>query len=45
MLGILYLPVLCFIIIGGGYLALEPINFFTVKDRDDPFDSLFNDRM
>ncbi|MGR3763350.1 hypothetical protein [Rossellomorea sp. NS-SX7] len=45
MLGILYLPILCIIIVGGSYLALEPIDFFTATDVDDPFDSLFKRHM
>ncbi|WP_175988080.1 hypothetical protein [Bacillus sp. Marseille-Q1617] len=45
MLGILYLPLLCIIIVGGSYLALEPIDFFTRTDVEDPFDSLFKRHM
>jgi hypothetical protein len=45
MLGILYLPVLCIIIVGGSYLALEQIDFSIPADGDDPFDSLFNNHM
>jgi hypothetical protein len=41
MLGILYLPILCFIIVGGSYLALKPIDFFTQTDAGDPFEPLF----
>jgi hypothetical protein len=45
MLGILYLPILCIIIVGGSYLALEPIDFSIPSDGDDPFDSFFNNHM
>ncbi len=42
MLGIFYLPIICLIIIGGSWMALKPIDFFTPKEADDPFDSLFH---
>ncbi|WP_156509853.1 hypothetical protein [Rossellomorea aquimaris] len=41
MLSILYLPVLCTIIVGGSYLALKPIDFYTPKDKNDSFEYLF----
>ena len=45
MLGILYLPVLCIIIIGGGYCALKPIHFYTPHDQGDPFEKIFNHKL
>ncbi|MEG9299118.1 hypothetical protein V6B33_21955 [Mangrovibacillus sp. Mu-81] len=45
MLGIIYLPILCIFIVGGSYLALKQIDFFTPADDDDPFDSMFNHDM
>ncbi len=41
MIGILCLPILCAIIIGGSYAALKPINFYTPRDRNDPFEQIF----
>ncbi|BCB02827.1 hypothetical protein [Bacillus sp. KH172YL63] len=45
MLGILCLPILCFIIVGGSYAALKPINFYTPRDQDDSLEQVvFNFR-
>ncbi|WP_171050853.1 hypothetical protein [Bacillus sp. BHET2] len=41
MVGILCLPILCAIIIGGSYAALKPINFYTPRDQGDPFEHVF----
>ncbi|WP_201715328.1 hypothetical protein [Rossellomorea arthrocnemi] len=45
MLGILYLPVLCTIIIGGSYAALKPIHFYTPYDQEDPFEHIYNNKL
>ncbi|PFG07268.1 hypothetical protein [Bacillus sp. es.034] len=41
MLGILFLPVLCAIIIGGSYAALKPIHFHTPYD----FEHIYNSKL
>lgn len=45
MLGILSLPILCAIIIGGSYAALKPIHFHTSYDHDDPFEHIYNSKL
>ncbi|WP_156142331.1 hypothetical protein [Rossellomorea aquimaris] len=45
MLGILYLPVLCAIIIGGSYAALKPIHFSDPRDEEDPFEHIYNNKL
>ncbi len=42
MLGFLYLPLLCIIIIGGSYAALKPIHFYTPQDQEDPLENIYN---
>ncbi|MGM0852098.1 MAG: hypothetical protein ACQEWI_05690 [Bacillota bacterium] len=45
MFGILFLPVLCIIIIGGSYAALKPIHFYTPHDQQDPFEHIYNNKL
>ncbi|MGG1632295.1 hypothetical protein [Rossellomorea sp. NRS-1567] len=45
MFGILFLPVLCIIIIGGSYAALKPIHFYTPHDQKDPFEHIYNRKL
>ncbi|WP_179884804.1 hypothetical protein [Bacillus sp. AFS015802] len=45
MLGILYLPVLCAIILGGSYAALKPIQFHILHDQEDPFELIYNHKL
>lgn len=45
MLGILCLPVLCIIIIGGSYTALKPVHFYTPIDQKDPFEHIYNHKL
>ncbi|WP_160316840.1 hypothetical protein [Rossellomorea vietnamensis] len=45
MLGILSIPVLCAIIIGGSYAALKPIHFQTSYDQNDPFEHIYNSNL